>query len=86
MLILGTILPSTLGQHLGIHAYRAMQAFVYFPGGPFAYLLSTRTNQPIYIIYRLYKVWGTNWLIGLLANVATGVSVVITQTLRKPTQ
>ncbi|KAJ7770610.1 hypothetical protein B0H16DRAFT_1715269 [Mycena metata] len=102
MFILGTI-------HLGIDAYRAMQAFVYFPGGAFAYLLSTGTNQPIYIvknvsyyaqmllgdgfmIYRLYKVWGSNklitfpFLVCLFANVATGVAVVVTQTLRKPTQ
>ncbi|KAJ7151070.1 hypothetical protein C8R46DRAFT_962913 [Mycena filopes] len=102
MFLLGTV-------HFGIDAYRAMEGFVYFPGGAFAYLLSTGTKQTAFIlknvvytaqmllgdgfmIYRMYRVWESNmWIAGpfvlcLLANIATGIAAVVTQTLRKPTQ
>ncbi|KAJ6486782.1 hypothetical protein C8R45DRAFT_995862 [Mycena sanguinolenta] len=102
MFILGTI-------HLGLDSYRAMESFIYYPGGAFAYLLAMGTNTPLYIsknviyhaqiflgdifmIYRLYKVWGGNRLICLpfvmclLASIAAGVVALTTQTLRNPSQ
>ncbi|KAJ7301006.1 hypothetical protein DFH08DRAFT_979126 [Mycena albidolilacea] len=36
--------------HLGIDAYSAMEGFVYFPKGAFAWLLSTGTNTPAAIL------------------------------------
>ncbi|KAJ7749318.1 hypothetical protein DFH07DRAFT_961828 [Mycena maculata] len=44
------------------------------------------------VIYRLYKVWGGNKFICLpfvrcfLASIATGIGVIVSQTLRKPSQ
>ncbi|KAF8189965.1 hypothetical protein K438DRAFT_1971460 [Mycena galopus ATCC 62051] len=102
MFIFGTI-------HLGMDAYRAMESFVYYPDGAFAYLLAIGTNTPLYIsknvlysaqtllgdifmIYRLYKVWGGNKLICLpfilclIASIAAGAGSLVTQTLRNPSQ
>ncbi|KAF7326351.1 hypothetical protein MVEN_02621400 [Mycena venus] len=102
MFIFGTI-------HLAMDAYRAMESFVYYPGGAFAYLIATGTNTPLYVsknvlyhaqtflgdmfmIYRLYKVWGGNKLICLpfilcfIASIAAGAGALATQTLRKPSQ
>ncbi|KAJ7627697.1 hypothetical protein DFH06DRAFT_1339204 [Mycena polygramma] len=50
MFIFGTI-------HLGIDAYRAMESFVYYPGGAFAYLLAIGTKNTIFILKNvLYSV------------------------------
>ncbi|KAJ7484644.1 hypothetical protein FB451DRAFT_1233036 [Mycena latifolia] len=50
MFIFGTI-------HLGIDAHRAMESFVYYPGGAFAYLLATGTNSGEYVLKNvLYNV------------------------------
>ncbi|KAF7349191.1 hypothetical protein MSAN_01708500 [Mycena sanguinolenta] len=102
MFIFGTV-------HLILDAYRAMESFVFYPEGAFAYLLATGTNTPLYIsknviyhaqtflgdifmIYRLYKVWGGNGLICLpfvmclLASIAAGAGALTTQTLRNQSQ
>ncbi|KAJ7871357.1 hypothetical protein B0H13DRAFT_2060658 [Mycena leptocephala] len=102
MFILGTI-------HLAIDVYRAMQSFIYYPGGPMAYLLATGTKQPIYVlknvlftlqsfladgflIYRVYKVWGSNrrmslpFVLCFFGSIVTGIGTLVTQTQRKPSQ
>ncbi|KAJ6499556.1 hypothetical protein C8R47DRAFT_971635, partial [Mycena vitilis] len=60
MFIFGTI-------HLGIDAYRAMESFVYYPGGAFAYLLATGTRNPIFIfknvLYSAQTIVGDGFII-----------------------
>jgi hypothetical protein len=54
-------------QHLGIDAYRAMEAFIYFPGGAFAYLLTTGANAPAYVlknvIYNVQTILGDGFIV-----------------------
>ncbi|KAJ6571854.1 hypothetical protein B0H19DRAFT_1255785 [Mycena capillaripes] len=69
MFIFGTM-------HLGIDAYRSMEAFVYYPGGAFAYLLATGTNTPLYVLknvlYTAQTILGDGFIIYRLYKVWGG--------------
>ncbi|KAJ7791960.1 hypothetical protein B0H14DRAFT_2933801 [Mycena olivaceomarginata] len=91
MFILGTI-------HLGMDAYRTMEPFVYYPRGPFAYLIASGANTPLYVsknaIYHAQIFLGDTFMIYRLYKVWAGNKLVCvpfpaplaTQTLRNPAQ
>ncbi|KAJ7833163.1 hypothetical protein B0H14DRAFT_2801579 [Mycena olivaceomarginata] len=73
MFIFGTI-------HLGMDAYRTMESFVYYLRGPFAYLIASGTNTPLYVsknaIYHAQTFLGDTFMIYRLYKVWAGNKLV----------
>ncbi|KAJ7218284.1 hypothetical protein C8J57DRAFT_1537455 [Mycena rebaudengoi] len=53
LLTISTLMFIMGSMHLGLDMYRILEGFIHFPGGAFAYLLSTGTNNPAYVLKNL---------------------------------